>query len=106
MSFEKMSILEAYLVNLSGRKSGIPENVIISLERVILGKRMTYSCSVAQFTLEKSNKTPFTEPTLKFVTQCYLNVSPLIIVGKTYRTGIGVPKKTTQSRNSIYYGVY
>ena len=71
MSFEKMSILEAYLVNLSGRKSGIPENVIISLERVILGKRMSYSCSVAQFTLEKSNKTPFTEPTLKFVTQCY-----------------------------------
>ena len=70
MSFEKMSILEAYLVNLSGRKSGIPENVIISLERVILGKRMSYSCSVAQFTLEKSNKTPFTEPTLKFVTQC------------------------------------
>ena len=75
MSFEKMSILEAYLVNLSGRKSGIPENVIISLERVILGKRRSYSCSVAQFTLEKSNKTPFTEPTLKFVTQCNLRRS-------------------------------
>ena len=44
-------------------------------------------------------------PTCTELSLWYYNVSPLIIVGKTYRTGIGV-KKTTQSRKGIYYGVY